>query len=116
LGVACAGSPEHPFEVNPLTHRAPDRQLPAQALHDFQTRVGAILIVIAGVSIAAQSALGDLPLALIYVTWVAAGFGVGLAMLHLTNWAISYSPAAQSGASAGRHRPCAWSVWRPSAH
>jgi MFS family permease len=59
--------------------------------------VGAVLIVIAGASIAAQSVLGNLPLPLIYVTWAAAGFGVGLAMLHLTNWALVYSPAAQSG-------------------
>jgi MFS family permease len=59
--------------------------------------VGAMLIVIAGISIAAQSVLGSLPLALIYVTWGAAGLGVGLAMLHLTNWSLVYSPASQSG-------------------
>ena len=59
--------------------------------------VGALLIVVAGASIAAQSVLGNLPLPLIYVTWAAAGFGVGLAMLHLTNWSLVYSPAAQSG-------------------
>jgi MFS family permease len=58
---------------------------------------GALLIVIAGAFIAAQSLLGNLPLPLIYVTWAAAGCGVGLAMLHLTNWALVYSPAAQSG-------------------
>jgi predicted MFS family arabinose efflux permease len=59
--------------------------------------IGALLIVVAGVSIAAQSVLGNLPLPLIYVTWAGAGFGVGLAMLHLTNWSLVYSPAAQSG-------------------
>ncbi|MBV9893089.1 MAG: MFS transporter [Chloroflexi bacterium] len=59
--------------------------------------LGALMIVIAGVFIAAQSILGNLPLPLIYVTWAAAGCGVGLAMLHLTNWALVYSPAAQSG-------------------
>ena len=63
--------------------------------------VGAVLIAIAGASIAAQSALGSLPLPLIYVTWAAAGFGVGLAMLHLTNWALVYSPASQSGVVSG---------------
>jgi MFS family permease len=60
-------------------------------------RAGALLIVVAGVSIAAQSALGNLPLPLIYVTWAAAGCGVGLAMIHLTNWSLVYSPASQSG-------------------
>ena len=45
--------------------------------------------------------LGNLPLPLIYVTWAGAGFGVGLAMLHLTNWAIAYSPASQSGVISG---------------
>lgn len=59
--------------------------------------IGALLIAVAGVSIAAQSAIGSLPLALIYVTWAAAGFGVGLGILHLMNWALVYSPAAQSG-------------------
>jgi MFS family permease len=63
--------------------------------------IGAVLIVVAGVSIAAQSTLGNLPLPLIYVTWAAAGFGVGLAMLHLTNWALVYSPASQSGVVSG---------------
>jgi MFS family permease len=63
--------------------------------------IGALLITLASLSIAAQSALGNLPLAFIYVTWAAAGFGVGLAMLHLTNWALVYAPAAQSGAVSG---------------
>jgi MFS family permease len=63
--------------------------------------IGAVLIAIAGISIAAQSALGNLPLPLIYLTWAAAGFGVGLAMLHLTNWALVYSPASQSGVVSG---------------
>jgi MFS family permease len=62
---------------------------------------GAVLIAIAGISIAGQSLLGNLPLPLIYVTWAAAGFGVGLAMLHLTNWALVYSPASQSGVVSG---------------
>jgi MFS family permease len=64
-------------------------------------RIGALLIVAAGVSIAAQAVLGSLPLFLVYVTWAAAGFGVGLAMLHLTNWAIVYAPPTQSGAVSG---------------
>jgi MFS family permease len=59
--------------------------------------IGALLVVFAGASVAAQSALGNLPLPLIYITWAAAGFGVGLAMLHLTNWSLVYSPASQSG-------------------
>jgi MFS family permease len=63
--------------------------------------IGALLIAIAGVSIAAQSAIGNLPLALIYVTWGAAGLGVGLGILHLMNWALVYSPATQSGAVSG---------------
>ena len=63
--------------------------------------LGALLIALAGASIAAQSLLGTLPLPLIYVTWAAAGFGVGLAVLHITNWALVYSPAAQSGAISG---------------
>lgn len=60
-------------------------------------RVGALLVAFAGASVAVQSALGNLPLPLMYVTWAAAGCGVGLAMLHLTNWALVYSPASQSG-------------------
>ena len=64
-------------------------------------RIGAFLVAIAAAFIAAQSALGNLPLPLIYVTWAGAGFGVGLAMLHLTNWALVYSPAAQSGVISG---------------
>jgi MFS family permease len=63
--------------------------------------VGALLIALACFSIAAQSVLGNLPLPLIYVTWAGAGFGVGLAMLHLTNWALVYSPASQSGVISG---------------
>ena len=35
---------------------------------------------------------------MIYVAWGAAGFGVGMAVLHLMNWAIVFSPAGQSGA------------------
>jgi MFS family permease len=63
--------------------------------------IGALLIALAAGSIAAQSVLGNLPLEFIYVAWAAAGFGVGLAMLHLTNWALVYSPASQSGAVSG---------------
>jgi MFS family permease len=63
--------------------------------------LGALLVAVACFSIAAQSMLGNLPLPLIYFTWAAAGFGVGLAMLHLTNWALVYSPAAQSGVISG---------------
>jgi predicted MFS family arabinose efflux permease len=59
--------------------------------------IGALLIAAASAFIAAQAALGNLPLALIYVSWAAAGLGVGLATLHLTNWALVYSPASQSG-------------------
>ena len=62
---------------------------------------GAGLIALASLSIAAQCLVGNLPLALIYITWAAAGCGVGLAMLHLTNWALQYTPAAQSGAVSG---------------
>ncbi len=63
--------------------------------------IGAVLIAVACFCIAAQSLLGNLPLPLIYVTWAGAGFGVGLAMLHLTNWALVYSPASQSGVISG---------------
>jgi MFS family permease len=62
---------------------------------------GALLISLAGLSISLQAALGRLPLPLIYFTWGLAGFGVGLAMLHLMNWAIVFSPASQSGAVSG---------------
>jgi MFS family permease len=62
---------------------------------------GSLLVSLAGLSIALQAALGSLPLPLIYVTWGMAGFGVGLAMLHLMNWAIVFSPASQSGAVSG---------------
>jgi MFS family permease len=62
---------------------------------------GAVLIAVAGVSIAAQAAIGSLPLVLLYVTWGAAGLGVGLALLHLMNWAIVFSPARQSGSTSG---------------
>jgi MFS family permease len=62
---------------------------------------GALLISLAGLSISLQAALGSLPLPLIYVAWGMAGFGVGLAMLHLMNWAIVFSPAAHSGAVSG---------------
>jgi MFS family permease len=62
---------------------------------------GAVLIALASAAIAAQAALGSLPLLLTYLTWAAAGTGVGLAMLNLTNWALMYAPAAQSGAVSG---------------
>ncbi|HEY3059260.1 MAG TPA: MFS transporter [Chloroflexota bacterium] len=62
---------------------------------------GSLLIALAGASIALQAVIGNLPLPLIYVTWGAAGFGVGLAVLHLMNWAIVYAPAEQSGAISG---------------
>src|SRR5258708_28252933 len=35
---------------------------------------------------------------MIYVTWGAAGCGVGLGILHLLNWALVYSPPTQTGA------------------
>jgi len=60
--------------------------------------IGAVLIAIASALAAAQAAIGNLPLALIYVSWGAAGFGVGLAILHLSNWVLVYSPPAQTGA------------------
>jgi MFS family permease len=59
--------------------------------------IGALLIAFAGLSIAAQAAVGTLPLVLIYVTWAAAGFGVGLGIIHLLNWSLVYSPPSQSG-------------------
>jgi MFS family permease len=60
--------------------------------------IGAVLVAVACALVAAQAAIGNLPLALIYLSWAAAGFGVGLAMLHLSNWALVYTPAAQTGA------------------
>jgi MFS family permease len=63
--------------------------------------LGALFIAFGCFSIALQSILGNMPLPLIYVTWAGAGFGVGLAILHLTNWALVYSPAAQSGVISG---------------
>jgi MFS family permease len=63
--------------------------------------MGALLIVTASLLVAGQALLGTLPLPLLYVTWAAAGVGIGLAMLHLTNWALTYAPAAQSGAVGG---------------
>jgi MFS family permease len=65
------------------------------------TLIGAVLIFVACLAVAAQSVLGNLPLALIYVTWGAAGLGVGLALLHLMNWALVFSPPAQSGSVSG---------------
>jgi MFS family permease len=62
------------------------------------SRLGAVLLALAGLSVAAEALLGGLPLVFIYVMWAAGGCGIGLAMLHLTNWAITYSPAAHSGA------------------
>jgi MFS family permease len=59
--------------------------------------LGAVLIAVASSLVAVQSAAGNLPLALVYISWGAAGFGVGLAVLHLANWALVYSPASQSG-------------------
>jgi MFS family permease len=59
---------------------------------------GGLLIPLACLSIAVQALIGDLPLPLIYVAWGAAGFGVGLATLHLMNRAIVFAPAGQSGA------------------
>jgi predicted MFS family arabinose efflux permease len=59
---------------------------------------GALLIAVAALSIAAQALLGDLPLPLIYVAWGIAGFGVGVALLHLMNWSIVFAPPDQSGA------------------
>jgi MFS family permease len=64
-------------------------------------RIGSLLLALGGASIAAQAAIGNLPLALIYVSWGGAGFGVGLGMLHLLNWSLVYSPATQTGAVSG---------------
>jgi MFS family permease len=60
-------------------------------------RLGACMLALASASVALEAYFGTLPIVLIYVLWAAAGSGIGLAMLHLTNWSISFSPASQSG-------------------
>ena len=64
-------------------------------------RLGAFLLSGAAATIAAEAYFGGLPLVLVYVTWTVAGVGIGLAVLHLTNWAIRYSPASLSGSVSG---------------
>ncbi len=62
---------------------------------------GATLVVAGGVSLAAQAAIGGAPLVFVYITWCLSGFGVGLALNHLMNWAIVFSPKSQAGSVSG---------------
>jgi MFS family permease len=61
-------------------------------------RLGAVLLALASASVAAEAALGGFPLWMVYVTWAGGGCGIGLAMIHLTNWAIAFSSPEYSGA------------------
>lgn len=62
---------------------------------------GAGLVALGGLSMAAQAAIGGAPLILVYITWSLSGFGVGLALNHLMNWAIVFSPRSQAGTVSG---------------
>jgi len=63
--------------------------------------MGALMIAGAGLYIALQAAVGGWPLFLVYVAWGTVGIGIGIAMMHLMNWAIVFSPASQAGSVSG---------------
>jgi predicted MFS family arabinose efflux permease len=63
--------------------------------------LGALMIAGSGLYIAVQAAVGGLPLLLVYVAWGIVGVGIGIAMMHLMNWAIVFSPADQAGSVSG---------------
>jgi MFS family permease len=63
--------------------------------------IGALLISTAGLYVALQELLGGLPLVFIYASWGLVGVGIGIAMLHLMNWAIAFSPPSQAGSVSG---------------
>jgi MFS family permease len=62
---------------------------------------GALMIAGAALYIAVQELLGGLPLAFIYVSWGLVGVGIGVAMMHLMNWAIAFSPPERTGSVSG---------------
>ena len=49
------------------------------------------MLSLAAVSVAVQAYVGDLPLIAVYFSWTIGGLGIGLAMLHLTNWSIGFA-------------------------
>lgn len=59
--------------------------------------MGALMICTGISSVALQTITGPHPLALIAISWCFAAIGVGIALLHLMNWTVSYSPADQRG-------------------
>jgi MFS family permease len=63
--------------------------------------LGALMIAGSGLYIAVQAAVGGLPLLLVYIAWGIVGVGIGIAMMHLMNWAIVFSPADQAGSVSG---------------
>ncbi len=62
-------------------------------------RLGALMIAFGGLSVAAIAAAGNVPLVFVYLTWDVAAIGVGLALLHLMNWVVAYSPPERAGAA-----------------
>jgi MFS family permease len=62
-------------------------------------RFGAGMIVAGTLSVALQVYSGRSALPFITLSWVCAAIGVGIALLHLMNWVVLFSPASQSGAA-----------------
>ncbi|MDE3077869.1 MAG: MFS transporter, partial [Chloroflexota bacterium] len=69
-------------------------------------RGGALLVVLGGVCVAFQAVAGHSPIPLIIFTWALAACGIGMAMIHLMNWAIVFAPGNQTGAISGAVQTC----------
>jgi len=62
--------------------------------------LGAAAIAVGGLAVAAIAAF-DLPVVMMYFAWGGAACGMGIAILHLTNWAVLFSPIEQAGSVSG---------------
>jgi len=63
--------------------------------------IAATLITVDGLFIALQTGFLQLPLILLFVAWGTAALGMGMAMIHLQNWIIVFSPTNQTGTASG---------------
>ncbi len=64
----------------------------------MRTVVGGALFVAAGaLGVVIQIGIGTAPLALLYLTWGLAAAGIGMGLLHVTNWAVVFSSPALAG-------------------
>ncbi len=69
-------------------------------------RIASAATSLGATAMAVEVALGPFPLWLNTLTWVAAAIGVGVSLLHLMNWAISFSPPERSGANSAAYQTC----------